>query len=196
MRDTPYGDRKYEWRGWLQAAHAKVLVDNRKRLAAAGASPVKIAGEIARKLPRPWDLKTTVRVQGQLQKHIYAKLRDRPEHLTCARVMKRMTRWRMQGNAEQSAITILRNVRALPAKVTPRVLSAVLSTLYNRWTTTRRFRAEQRNTCLLCDKEEDSIERYLECDVTRTFAANRLRLTYNRAQARRPTFFLELPPLI
>ena len=64
--------------------------------------------------------------------------------------------------------------------VAPRVGSAVFSTIWNRWTTHRRFqrRSEASNRCLLgcAPGAEDSVEHYAVCPCTRELASRYLRL--------------------
>ena len=64
--------------------------------------------------------------------------------------------------------------------VAPRVTAAVFSTIWNRWTTRRRFqqRSSADNVCLLgCSTgAEDSVEHYSVCPRTRELASRQLRL--------------------
>ena len=48
--------------------------------------------------------------------------------------------------------------------------------------------------CLLCGRGEDSIEHYICCPVTRTFAADRLRLSYEHNEAKQLLLFAAAPP--
>ena len=61
----------------------------------------------------------------------------------------------------------LRNLHELSSLVTPRVWSTVFSTIWNRWTTARRFqqRESSNNVCVLgrSPTAEDSIEHYSRC---------------------------------
>jgi hypothetical protein len=67
------------------------------------------------------------------------------------------------------------------------VSSAVLSTIYNRWATARRFqrRAQLCNRCVLvCPGDaEDSIEHYVRCHAVRSFASSFLNLSFSHADA-------------
>ena len=80
-----------------------------------------------------------------------------------------------------NAENVLTHVKALAGQVTPRVQAAVLSTLYNRWTTKRRFQQDPTNGCLLRCGGDDSIEHYLRCPTLRTFLSNRLGLPVTQA---------------
>ena len=64
--------------------------------------------------------------------------------------------------------------------VPPRVIAAVFSTIWNRWTTHRRFQRRNLTSsqCLLgCGGQaEDSIEHYVNCTIVRAVAARFLNL--------------------
>ena len=71
-------------------------------------------------------------------------------------------------------------MRLLPRLVNPRVVAAVFSTIWNRWTTHRRMqnRAKATNCCLLgCITAEDSIEHYCSCPIAMQFLQNHLGLS-------------------
>ena len=71
--------------------------------------------------------------------------------------------------------------------ITPRVSAAVLSTIYNRWTTARRFqqRTQACNQCVLgCPiGAEDSIEHYCRCHVVRSFGLMFLNFSFSHDDA-------------
>ena len=71
-------------------------------------------------------------------------------------------------------------LRSLAGLAPPRVLAAAYSTLWNRWTTARRFQGTAR--CLLgCGVEHgDSIEHYCRCSVTREVCDRTLALDPER----------------
>jgi hypothetical protein len=74
----------------------------------------------------------------------------------------------------------LRHLLLLRQLVPPRVVSAVFSTIWNRWTTERRFdrRQSPSNVCKLgCScSAEDSIEHYARCPITLETSRRFLRL--------------------
>ena len=73
-----------------------------------------------------------------------------------------------------------RQLQIIRKVVPPRVSAAVMSTLLNRWTTTRRMRKVtlRARCCLLgCSRHAaDSLEHYLGCPLAREWLARRLRL--------------------
>ena len=82
--------------------------------------------------------------------------------------------------AGHAAPRIVRNLRRLRKLVPARAQAAVVSTLYNRWTTDNRMRSLRvgRNLCLLgcaCPQSDD-IKHYLRCPQFRGWADTRLGL--------------------
>ena len=81
-----------------------------------------------------------------------------------------MQRWQLTGPPAIIAARVLRRLQALKPVVAPLVSAAVLSTLWNRWTTGRRF--QRQDICVLgCSPTAaDSIEHYACCPIIRTAA--------------------------
>ena len=85
--------------------------------------------------------------------------------------------WRLVGPPAHTSRRTHANLRRLRGLVPPRIRAAVLSTVFNRWTTDRRMRAlrGQQRTCLLgCPGAADAVEHYLQCPVLRCWMATRL----------------------
>ncbi|CAK0898228.1 unnamed protein product [Prorocentrum cordatum] len=86
----------------------------------------------------------------------------------------------LQSTPHYGARRALRQLQELRAVVAPRVQSAVFSTMWNRWTTHRRFqqRHAPTNRCLLgCPPgAEDSIEHCCRCPLTARLLQRRLNL--------------------
>ena len=75
-----------------------------------------------------------------------------------------------------AATRALNRLNYLHKHASPRVSAAVLSTLWNRWTTARRFQFFT-PCCLGCsDTAADSIEHYAHCPLARRAAETELRL--------------------
>ena len=79
-------------------------------------------------------------------------------------------------NHHDNARKANRNLQWLGEKMPPRIGSAVFSTLWNRWTTQRRF--QKRGPCLLAcgSPDGDSIEHYSRCPVTKRLCRQHLHL--------------------
>ena len=71
-------------------------------------------------------------------------------------------------------------LRCLEQAVPPRVQAAAFGTIWNRWTTSRRFQKRDSGTCLFCSVGEDSIEHYCTCPVVRDICRRRLNLDPDR----------------
>jgi len=94
-----------------------------------------------------------------------------------------LARWRLPGHPGKTAQRVLRRLHDLAGVVAPRVQAALLSTVFNRWTTKRRFQQDAAEGCLLRCGGADAIEHYLRCRVVRRFAAVRLGLHYEPDEA-------------
>jgi hypothetical protein len=95
-----------------------------------------------------------------------------------ARLRHRLQRWRLPGMPRKNADCVAKQLRQLRKLVPPRVSAAVLSTIFNIWTTARRMR-HIRNTESSCVLEcsttaADSIEHYVHCPVWRKWQRARL----------------------
>ena len=113
---------------------------------------------------------------GQLQRALYQKLMDATRPIAEDRMCERIQRWCLDGAALRVARRILRRLQNIRRLVPPRVSAAALSTLWNRWTTARRF--QRQGLCVLgCQNQEDSVEHYSRCPTIRSFALNFVRLS-------------------
>ena len=80
-------------------------------------------------------------------------------------------------------------MQRFPSLVSPRVCAACFSTIWNRWTTARRFQRRHLacNRCALgCEGgAEDSVEHYVHCPVVAHVASRylRLRINFNNAKS-------------
>ena len=100
------------------------------------------------------------------------------------RMRNKLERWGLPGFPGPTTTRICRTWKKLQNLVTPRVRAAVWKTMFNGWTTARRF--QQRGRCHFCcsdDPEEDSIEHYAACRTTRSFARSFLGLGAEGAEA-------------
>ena len=89
----------------------------------------------------------------------------------------RPRRWRVLGFTLRMARAALRRLCSLQRLAPPRLGSAAISTMWNRWCTKRRF--QQRGHCVLgCAEQEDSIEHYAKCPCVRGFARTFTRVPY------------------
>ena len=82
-------------------------------------------------------------------------------------------------------------LKRLPRLVPPRVIAAVIRTLYKGWTTRRRFQQEG-PCCFGCRLGEDSEQHYAGCPRVQAFATRRMRLRPEEEPRNRTTSFLLL----
>jgi hypothetical protein len=91
----------------------------------------------------------------------------------------KLLRWRFPDRRQATlARRVLQRLTELRPLVNPRVSAAVLSTLWNRWATDRRYQRREAGRCVLrcSDTAEDSIEHYACCPVVRRTATRHLRM--------------------
>ena len=125
------------------------------------------------------------------QKTIYSFLASTNIQEPVARVRHKLNRWHLHDPARHWRIygTVRQRTPAWAANhcrwrlhilkdlVTPRVQSAVFSTIWNRWTTSARF--QRRGPCVLgcsCHPDQDKIEHYCRCPVVREILTRQLNL--------------------
>ena len=80
----------------------------------------------------------------------------------------KLIRWKLHGSSGLLGRRAIINFELLARWVPPRVRVAYFKTIWNGWTTTRRFNslADQPNVCLFgCKYGEDSVEHYSCCEV-------------------------------
>ena len=92
------------------------------------------------------------------------------------RMRQRLQRWKLPGFPRRHARQALQNLAELRDLAPPRVSAAVLSTMWNRWVTARRF--QRSAACVLgCSPTaRDSIEHYACCPFVREAASAYLHL--------------------
>ena len=158
LRYTRFGRESAMFKGWYDSSYAKVLkenfeecrkcgVDNNsiRRVALGGKSVAEVkGGEIRiRKLFQATANDLLLHSPGYAEKRLRLKL----------------ARWKSFNSPDPTGVVVRRAVDRLSRvfKLTsPRVASSLLSTYYNRWTTSRRFQGS--GPCRMCGKGEDSIE--------------------------------------
>lgn len=108
------------------------------------------------------------------------------------RIRGKLARWHnipfgIQGQPGSYCPMIHRRLLHLSSLVPPRIHAAVLHTIFNGWTTHRRFQKRRSpfNKCVFqCNQNaEDSLEHYCRCDVVLKVARNSFRITYPAEQA-------------
>ena len=116
---------------------------------------------------RPWPRALTTRIRKSIQKWMEMQLERGPPGSAVERFRHKLARWRLSGLERRNAEVVLKRFMALRCDIAPRVHVAVLSSLYNRWTTRRRFQRNYSDGCLLGCGGDDAVEHYLRCQHVR-----------------------------
>jgi hypothetical protein len=189
MSNTEYIDRLDLWYDWYRASHVLVLDRALQSLIHAGLSPRSIIEEIAGNAEVPWTQAVRDRTRNHFQRTVASHLTALQRPNTEYRLREKLERWRLLGPAGIVARKVLRRLLALRGLVAPRVAAACFSTIWNRWTTERRFqrRSSASNQCVFgCGgNAEDALEHYRHCAIIRSFAWRSCRIRYGA-----DTFFL------
>ena len=119
--------------------------------------------------------------EKRFQAQVYSELLKPDAPPPAERWMRlHLARWRLGGGQAATERTVLRNLEELRVLVPPRVSEAVLSTMWHRWTTARRYQdlgAARYVRVQSCEGDaEDSIEHYWACPVMRRTATALLRI--------------------
>ena len=176
--DTENQVLKVMWAGWFDAHHPTVILGAVAEAAAHGITMAAARLQIAGCGPLTLDAARSLRKKTQAW--FVGNLLRRHHFDPVSRLRKRTARCRLPGPPGRTSATIHRNLMLLRRQAPSRVRAAVLGTLLNRWTTTRRMRGivVNRRSCLLgcCRDAEDSIEHLLACPVTKEWVCRRLQL--------------------
>jgi hypothetical protein len=177
--NTNFLSRRVKWADWYERSHVKTLALAMNSLRELGLSKTSMEDEIAQS-HRPWTRSVAERVKKCFQRSVYRKFADTRAPDPEERMRLKLRRWKLIGPPGMVARRALGNIQKLQGLVAPRVCAACLGTLWNRWTTARRFqrRGALHNRCLLgCGTSaEDSIEHYLRCPSAMAVATRTLRM--------------------
>ena len=177
-----YMGRRRTWDDWYKMSHVCVLRSAMERLSGAGISLSSIFNELAHDEPPPWNQRRLAIVKKGFQRQVRMRLLARHCPDAEERLRHKLKRWRFDGIPRLLVCRSIQRLRRLRSLVPPRVGAAVFSTLWNRWTTARRFqrRASRDNRCVMgcAGHAEDSLEHYGRCKVILNFACRRLNLRF------------------
>ena len=144
-------------------------------------------------MPRATRLPQRCQRDGGIQKIIAQLLRNRGLRWPEVRMRQRLEHWDLPLYPRLRASRAVGVLRRLSRLVPPRIVAAVLRTLWSGWCTARRF--GRRADCLFCKMQEgDYVEHVSICPVIARFGRGFLRLPYQvDPSARRLSFFLLEP---
>ena len=187
--------RRAMWSSWLQANPLLVLYNACTECQERGITQLQVENEITGDSPRPWTPAQAIRVRRQFQATVSTLLRRRAPFDPQERMRQRLNRWRLPGFPRRTAARALQSLESVRTVAPPRVCAAVLSTMWNRWTTARRFQGAGRCVFLCSPTAQDSIEHYCSCAVVRQAYLKGLRLRLRAHPEALSDFLLvSLPP--
>ena len=170
---STFTDRIALWGEWYAGSHVRVLRQAVLEFRSAGFSRTGIINDLAGSDVRPYSDKVRLRIKRGFQKQVGACLLKQMRVDPLERVRRKLARWELPGTPRIQSERVLRRLRKLNSLAPPRVAAAVFGTIWNRWTTARRFqqRASPLNRCVFgCSQTaEDSIEHYSRCSVVLDF---------------------------
>ncbi len=180
VSSTEHFDRLSRWSDWYKQSPLLVLTAAVNEFVRMGFSVASVQDSIAGRATEPWSEEVALKVKRRFQSAVTQKIHHHHRPNAEERVRAKLARWQLPGPSAHVARRALRRLQQLRSLVSPRVCAAVFSTMWNRWTTARRFqqRASAANSCVLgCGGgAEDSIEHYSRCQAVRACATNFLRL--------------------
>jgi hypothetical protein len=167
-RNTEFFGRLARWHGWYDNGATAVLFHNSQHLADCGLDSehlLRLAG---------WDNIPSDRVRGirrvksKYQRCVRQALDHRLRPNYEERIRNKLARWKFNCPARILAQRTSRMLMTLRKLVPPRVSAAVWRTLWNGWTTGRRFQRRDCKCLLRCGSAygADSIEHYAGCMTT------------------------------
>ena len=177
-RHSQFAERKWRWKLWFDNSPAITLERNKDRLDGLGLDSATLLSKAGR--PDDPEERTaqndrTVRKQFQRTTKKQLLAISKPDHE--ARLRHKIASFAIQGNLRTTVIQCSGALRDLKSLVPPRVSAAVLRTIFNGWTSDRRF--QKSSHCKLgCHgfMDEDSIEHYAICPTVVQFARSFLNL--------------------
>ena len=194
LNSPPMFKTKHIWQDWFGRSFILQLQSNHEHFVT-HVSPIKEVMHDAASLAGVTNShKNNDAIKSHFQKATYERIRKSRAYDPVERIRHKQSRWALNKRAIHShwrgtvweltpawqARRTWQNLQTLSTLCTPRVQAAALSTVFNRWTTARRF--QQRhcpwNVCVMqCSPTaEDSLEHYCRCPHTRELASRYLRL--------------------
>ena len=126
--------------------------------------------------PGEWSDAMATRVRRQFQRTLAARLRAVDNYSPHHRMRHKLARWWLPSVPRPTTDRILARLQRLGKLVPPRVVAAVLGSLWNKWPTARRLQG--RAPCLMrCSSTaQDSLEHYACCPIVQGAAHRHLSL--------------------
>ena len=189
--------RNAHWFNWYEGCFCKVLASNLEALSQRGITPLSICKDITGKSPTDWDDDCVKKIKRQTQSRCLVAICSQTLKDPLSRIRHKIGRWidkpfGLHGLPGHMTPLIHKHLLRLSKLVTPRVHAAVFKTLWNGWTSERRFqrRSKPSNVCKFQCREstalggpEDSIEHYCRCPVVMRVAQSFLHIHFDEQAA-------------
>ncbi len=184
---TDFAARRYMWGDWYARSHLLVLHRNRIDLAMRDISIARVKADLRAQCATngenaagdEQEEKVEDEIKKRFQREVQRRIKEAERPNAEERVRFKIERWHLANRPRIAVARILDHLNRLRGSVAPRVQSACFGTVWNRWTTFRRFqrRHSKENRCMLgCEGQaEDSIEHYAHCRAVRRVARSFLR---------------------
>ena len=170
--------RAVQWAPWLATHSPTVLNKITDKRNEQGVGILTARAQLGGVGVGPLTLQGSKKFRRQTQRWFVNQLVAKDGFCPEQRIRAVMTRWRLEGLPARIARTVTRQLQQLRRLVAPRLRAATMSTIFNRWVTSRRMRQlqEGRQSCVLhcSDTADDSIEHYFNCPIYREWCRRRL----------------------
>jgi hypothetical protein len=176
-----HGNRLGQWPNWFNKGPVCTLFDNAARLDDMGFTTDIILKQ-SHGTPDPEESaeQRSKRIRKNFQRNVRKLIDKSVRQHPQPRMRHKLDRWKLSGQPGTTANRCLRALQLLQQAGSPKVAAAVLRTMWNGWTTARRF--QKSGLCVFqCGGfcQEDSIEHYAHCPVGRRAAVRFLGIRFH-----------------
>ena len=164
MRRSDHLNRMHRWGSWFQNGPVATLFNNSKTLDEIGLNTNCIIDIAAGGLKEEESgMQRLMRIRPKFQKTIRKELVKRTWVDPIARMRRKLERFQLGGLPGTTANRMVRVLQMLQSSVNPKVVAAVLRTIWNGWTSEHRFQGS--GTCVFNCKHwtENRVEHYAVC---------------------------------
>jgi hypothetical protein len=180
LATSPQVARCGSWFRWFQRAFVLQLDDSRRACEAKGITQASVELALAKGVPRPYPKLVAIKIRKGFQRTTRAALQP-TQHSGMAQDMRRkVERWRTPQFPRVRAQRAVRALQTLRTLVPPRVIAALIRSLWNGWVTSRRMQKATHDAggCIFGCEAVDCIEHYASCIRVAEFARKWLRLPH------------------
>jgi hypothetical protein len=175
---TPFLYRAALWRTWLDCHIPTVMADHLEDMQRKGLGYSDLRRSVVGDVFGPLDRRLEHKLRKSTQSWMVKGLQRDTLYDAHRRMKDKLCRWHQPGLPRRLATRVLRQLNQLRKLCQPRIVSASLSTIWNRWTTERRMThlgGHNRGCLFGCSSTAaDSIEHYFSCAVVRRWRDQRL----------------------